>query len=518
MVSDGGFRHSSLLAPSESADASPAAPAPTFLRVLFSRVDWWETAYRVIVSDEAQATLARAAKSAEKSGRAELVIGGLVGEVKATKRVGCYSVTNGEMAAMVTIGEASGWTFSIAWRSLTIARSGVRELIDRGRRLALSLGERDGTSPEWERMRRIDLAVDVEGWEIVPEDATAFVGRALRATGRGRVRRFSTVGEEHLVAERFEYDDEKSVAAQTWHSGDKVTTVAICYGAPLMNRTYDKLVELTLPGREAKREEEHARYRSVGWDGIKPIARNEQQWRGEALGEMRGPGGDGVEGHVSVDPATGRWHGCFCSECRARRKDPLLTARNPEVAARLLDELWRYGTTKWARMIVVDTATRRSRCKTDPRWELLQGRSFTHDAIAGVRVRHRVGPTVANCAGTVRAFVASRGLLPRIANHALSFSDSAEATEAAIQLMRATFALAFDEIATELRAACQKDRDAFTVLDDLVTRHNASVARYYVELRGPDGRIQPPPAPIVPSWLLERYESADERAAIREAS
>lgn len=481
------------------------------LRVLCARVDWWETAYRVTVSADARTELGKVAKLAEKHGRAPIELGALRGEAKAGKRPGTFSVTNGEASILVSTDEPSGWTVSVTWRSMTLARSTIADLIERGRAIALSLGTPDRESPDWEHMRRIDLAADVEGWEIGPDDATAFVGRALRATGRGRVRRFRGV-----VGERFEDEDEREIESQTWHSGDRVTTVAICYGAPLMDRTYDKLAELELPGRELKREEEHARWKARGWDGLKPIARNEVQWRGEALGEMRAPGGDGVEGH-SYKAENGRWHDCFCSDCRDRRKDATRTARNPEIAAKMLNELWAYATTSWARMIVHGSASRRTRCATDPRWALLQGLTFTHDAIAGRRVRHRVGPTVANVIGTVRAFVASRGLMPRIIAHDLAYADASEAREASVSLVHATFGLAFDAIAGELRQACQDERGAFDALDDLIIRHNAAVLRYHVDERRPGGGVRALPAPVVPAWLRERYDAADERAAIQAA-
>ena len=77
--------------------------------------------------------------------------------------------------------------------------------------------------------------------------------------------------------------------------------------------------------------------------------------------------------------------------------------RDPATLAEPIDPVWRVVTTKTLRVVVVGSASRRERCKTDPRWAALQGDAFTREegAPAERGERARGGAALGQAVGTM---------------------------------------------------------------------------------------------------------------------
>jgi hypothetical protein len=145
-------------------------------------------------------------------------------------------------------------------------------------------------------------------------------------------------------------------------------------------RVYDKTVHLQNDVVGDRRSAEHARWRANGWNEIARVTRVEFQVRGVALKEMDG----------------------------GQLRD---TAR----FVQRLDALWKYLTCKWVRLCVLDSASRRARWKTDPRWRLVQDAQFFESTgEMAERKRVRGAPRVEYAASIALSYAAKSGLLDDI--------------------------------------------------------------------------------------------------------
>lgn len=515
--------------------ASSSSASSSSCRVIGSRVDWLEIAYKVALAPAALVAIAEACDQARKvepktdgaaatkrRKSAALVIGSLVAEAKPMGGAGAVALKSGEFHATIDPSSRGGWAFVLRWSAMTLARTPLEELLERGARLARELGQVEELG-EVERVRRLDLAVDFAGWEITRSDADKLlegknlVGRALRAYGRGSLTNMLEGGADpECLEEPLEELEEGGTQPdrRVYVSGNECTGVTVCAGSPLMARIYNKAVELDLPHNAEKKLEELARVTARGYREGEAWTRVEFQFRSDVLGEFRAPGGEGVEGH---DVATSSGvRACQCGPCRERRKDPLRTARNPRNAVRMLDVLFSYASTQWLRMVIPEARTRLSRCPLDPRWELLRAVTFAHDAIAGVRRRHRAGAGVWNAYGTMLSYLGARGLLPRLKMHELCYSEEAEAESAIRTVLQAHFALACETMTTEVLGKRRELHELRELLEQLEAKNNQAWSRFYVEERT-DRRVLPPPEPHTPEWLTHRYSDFEERAAIAAA-
>jgi hypothetical protein len=140
-------------------------------------------------------------------------------------------------------------------------------------------------------------------------------------------------------------------------------------------RVYDKTEELRQVSTDAeKREAEHARWREQGWDGQGPVTRVEFQIRGAALDE--------------------------------------LDLRTPEGCIRRRDNVWKYLTGTWVRLVVLKRGARRYLCANDARWDAVVAVIFENQAAEPAtrqRVRNPADPRLV--VGVAMSYAARRGLL-----------------------------------------------------------------------------------------------------------
>jgi hypothetical protein len=104
-------------------------------------------------------------------------------------------------------------------------------------------------------------------------------------------------------------------------------------------RAYDKTRQL-LTQDEGKQEYEHETWKAAGWDGAEPVTRVEYELRGEVLGELQ--------------------------------------VREPSRFLEAIDSVWKYATDA-RRLVRRRTATRASRCLTDPRWDVVRAATFERE-------------------------------------------------------------------------------------------------------------------------------------------
>ena len=155
-----------------------------------------------------------------------------------------------------------------------------------------------------------------------------------------------------------------------------ITGFNISLKNPISGRIYDKTHELASLGNIAKAVIEHAIWRQAGWNDTQQVTRVEFQHRGEFVDQIG--------------------------------------LRDPAALPERLDAIWRYDST-WARLIVPDSATRRHRCKLDPRWLVVQQVVFKHEALPVDRqTLARGGVSIAQLLGAMRSYLGACGHLSPI--------------------------------------------------------------------------------------------------------
>jgi len=124
------------------------------------------------------------------------------------------------------------------------------------------------------------------------------------------------------------------------YGGETVEGWTVGKRGDLYLRVYDKTLELDEPRNVDKREEEHERLRALGWDGEAPVTRVEYELTSDVLSE--------------------------------------LNVRHPDQFLERIDAVWKYAT-RARRLVSLRTASRPSRCRTDPRWRVVQLATFGRD-------------------------------------------------------------------------------------------------------------------------------------------
>ena len=460
--------------------------APTELRCVGLRVDWYACAFRVDLSRDARRALERAASDARgmldrgdderasKRKSAPFTFGDVAGELQPRKVKGAFTITNGLMK--IDVDTTDAWSVVVELRAMYLAKIPFESAIEAARAIARSFGAIDG-----ERVRRIDLAADVVGWRIDASDATALIGRALRTCGRGSVADYrpgvddfawTPKDREHVDAEVL------AMESRTFWAGHRVTGITVCAGSPIMARIYDKTIELSLHGREAKREAEETRWRANGWRGER-VTRIEFQIRSEILREFR----DGVG------------------------NDDERSARNPDRLIGWLDAIFAYCTSQWARLILPGTSERLCRCHVDPRWTFLRSLRFRHEAEPAIRLRTRRGADVAGVLGCARSLAASTGTSFAMAVPPILFSNERFARWFVSNFVEAQMSRAAELCVRQLLARCVGPDDAAALAGELMNAHNASVARFATS---PLDLAHP----VVPAFVRDAFYEVDERDAL----
>lgn len=284
---------------------------------------------------------------------------GLAFEVQKTQLTSRIVFSNLDVRCQWDENAAGGWNLTVTPCATYLATHSIRQTLALARRVAECIGPVTA-----ERMRRVDLAADYQGFPLCE------MGQEALQTKRSRTVSFETEAKDvHDVPDLDGY----GAPVRVFRAADStITGYVVSPGNPIMARLYDKTIELKHPGREHKAELEHTIWRGNGWDGETQVTRVEFQLRGEVLDEMK--------------------------------------LRNPAELEEKLDQVWQYCT-RWLRCIDLQSATRRKRCDILPAWVIVRETKFRHTETPITRKRVRGGATVENMFGTLISYLGRSGRL-----------------------------------------------------------------------------------------------------------
>lgn len=338
--------------------------------LLQCRVDALVIAFKVDVNE---ATLAEhqgkwALANDAKAGIALDLGSGLVVEMRAGSAPARWSFRTDDFRGVWDAKGSHGWRLEVVVSQVYLATHSLDEAIALTVRVAEAFGEVREV-----RMRRFDIAADFRNWTFEEGDDKALL--TCRLTKRNRFAEVDA-GELPELLDEQRAGDENRRTYRT-KTGYRITGISISPNGDIHGRLYDKLEELGLPNRERKRAIELEAYRRAGWLEGETVARLEFQLRGKVLKEFN--------------------------------------LRDPFKVAESLDKMWAYLTRRWCRLVELDTATRASRCRIDPRWEVVQAVVFQHKAAPAERKRERRGgATVAQTLGCMLSLLGGEGKLPDV--------------------------------------------------------------------------------------------------------
>lgn len=417
-------------------------------QLLCERVDWLTIAWSLDLSGEAVRALRAAGAKADEHGSAPVVFGAFAAEVKRSNKPDRFTFRNGDFVGVVDLSKrhqleitASG-AYCAQVPSVPAILAQMQKIVD-----ALGAADAHGKTLVHEvRVRRFDICADFVSFpvDLVSRHALLFPrgtkDKGVLGTydpgwrdvdGDERARGFIPADEQH--------DDRPDTREYANSKGAK-TGHTICAGSVVMGRVYNKSIELRL-GHEDKQRVEETRWTAHGWRaGAGDVTRVEFQLRGEALDEAE--------------------------------------LRDPAKLHDALDSVWAYLTRKWVRLIVEDTATRRHRCETDPRWRVVQDapRFVRAGAEPIVRRRRRAGASSAQALGAMLSSLASAGRLLRIHEPAAAAKVNEVDARAFLRALVTDVALTFATLACEdmLRGKLPSD-----VAEHVTTKISAAWARSY---------------------------------------
>lgn len=344
--------------PESSVRDSGVRAAASQCRLVCCRVDALVIAYQIRTGSAFAAELNARQTLANLVGSAPFEVAGVKLALGRSGREHASPFENADLRGMFDPAARGGWVLEIVLRAIFLATHVLWHAIELCHRLARGFGAVLAS-----RQRRFDLAADYTDFPLDPGDIELFVTtRARRETFLEEAKDLDEVGGEICKPRLREHR----------RSALQVTGITVAAGNPLMARVYDKSTELALPGREAKREIEHALWRRGGWDGHAPVTRVEFQHRGAYLDEIG--------------------------------------LRDPDSLAAALDATWQRDV-RWLRM-VERSVVRVSRAPLDPRWVPVAATQFSHPAEPISRSRkHRGGATTDHVLGVAISRLAASGQL-----------------------------------------------------------------------------------------------------------
>lgn len=369
------FRDGASIVTEKSRKALSGVLTPPPPRLVGARVDTLHAAFRVSVAGPLWAALLEAKKTAGKTDGKQVAadVAGVPWAVQSRGSSSGYPLILKNADATVLVRQhderdetgavaGPGWSVEIQVRAAFLATRPFRDVIEFCRRIAAAFAEHTtGPAIRAERVRRLDLAVDVEFGEdsgFTTEDRGSFVGRPKKPVD------YVPGGENHDT--RTHWAKRKEV---------KLTGFSFALGAAFSARLYDKTEELRRyePDHE-KQQIERSLWTAQGWEGG-DVWRLEFQARTEALNEME--------------------------------------IRTLDHAEKQLDSVWSYATSKWLRLVDKASATRGHRASLDARWAPFADAIFSaaHDPISRARMK-RGGVSKSQACGTVLSYMASLGSLP----------------------------------------------------------------------------------------------------------
>jgi hypothetical protein len=364
-------------------------------RLVHNRVDALWLAYRCELTDDARRTLQRTVDTNARHGRSAVTVGGLTWECKGGSESHWNLRREEHLRAMIdlnapgaTFVEAErngeivalaepGWTVAIIFYASHLAEVGLEAAMREGDAVARAFGR-----VHERRLRRLDLAADIERWELADCDRRCLVRRSRVRTRIDPPHR--TVGREvHEVAAPGVTLD--LAVAATAHEARQLTGLTMGRG-DVVARIYDKREELRAMSPH-KKDAEEARWQAAGWAGDTNVTRVEFQLRGEVLRELGCRSLDSVH-----DPETGEL--------------TTLPAMLPRIWTTCL---------RWVRLVKRQkTKTGKpvpiTRCPEDDRWIALRAASWGYSAPIK-RKRERGGASSAQALGSMLSVAGARGKL-----------------------------------------------------------------------------------------------------------
>ncbi len=362
--------------------------------------------------------------------------------------------------------EEPGWTVEIVWYAQTLADWGLELVLRESAAIAALIGD-----VREQRLRRIDLCADVEGWEIAGSDVKRL---AKRPRAKWAV---DDAGPEEPT------DEPANVHGRGELSRRRVTGISVGRGGALMARIYDKRAELER--NERRREAEESRWKAAGWDGLEPVTRVEFQIRGVALAEM------GLRDPDAVVEPVSRLEEYFDARGRKRRRKVVTGYRvvtadedGREVQATLvhrLDAIWS-TCLGWVRLVVPRKSKKgapvaASRLADDPRWAILRAVQFssTRQAAPIHRHRPRSAASAAQALGVSLSQAGRDGRLRKLSEDRFAYPDD----ERGESMLRARIlALKVDEAARVVEWLLERGEGPAGALEHLAVRSNAARARF----------------------------------------
>jgi hypothetical protein len=343
---------------------------------------------------------------------------------------------------------------------------------------------------EEQRLGRIDLCVDAQGWAIGEEDVRCLVKRprarwqkeygdvAVDKSGKVQLLRVKKGGR----ASKEEREEE--VRAQDFGRGAlnrrQITGLSVGRGGAMMTRIYDKRVELERD--EERRANEEARWSAGGWDGVTGVTRVEFQIRGQAVREFGILDPSRAKDVIwGTNVKTGR-------DCVIAQKDILDESGRALGLVDRLDWLWR-SCLEWVKL-VEPSYTRAgkmrsvSRLKDDARWALLREVQFA-DARAPSpikRFRVRGVASAAMSLGVALSQLARDGKLVLLSEEREAYGDGSYESEVRAraelhQRVHEIMQLAAENI---YEAVLLRTDDAIDACVHFATRSNAALYRHKV--------------------------------------
>jgi hypothetical protein len=260
-------------------------------------------------------------KIEEAGGRTGFSVSGLKMEIKPSEIPRRLIWRNADARGYLDMRYPQGHNFEVTLSAVYLATHTLEEAQAMCERIAAAFG-----LIKRRRLGRLDLSVDIGGWNIRFTEQNAWIAQRRATT--------------------------KAMRVDTHCKGMKLTGFTVCPGNALMMRVYDKVEELKLADRAHKQPIEHALWKEAGWTG-EPVTRVEFQLRSKVL--------------------------------------KALGLTDPRQIGERMDAVWAYCTQKWVRLSVPGSATRRSRWKLDPKWELVRSVVFKHAAAPAERIHKSIG-------------------------------------------------------------------------------------------------------------------------------
>jgi hypothetical protein len=299
-----------------------------------------------------------------------------------------------------------GYSLDIKFYASFLADVGLDAALREGQAMAALCGELYG-----ERLRRIDLCADVQGWSILHDDVNCLVKRPRaqwkKECGDIGVGKEGTPDDPLSRPSRESFrpgrprvsaaEQREAVDAQDFGRGAlrkrQITGVSVGRGGDLMARIYDKRVELERD--EPRRVVEEARWKHDGWDGETRVSRVEFQIRGSVLDEL------GIRDPWCMKDVEWGVHPKTRRDCVVSRKPAVDADGVVQSLGDRLDWIW-MTCLNWVRIIAPEETRggnlkRPALLKDDPRWALLREVRFSPSRVAHPikRWRHRAAASSA---------------------------------------------------------------------------------------------------------------------------